>query len=113
MTTRLVDTGWSQEIAEGLRVGAGELRIISPFIKALALKHVLPERPRNVSVITRFNLADFAAGISDIAALRRLLDCGAAVIRSKSLAPGRGSAAALHVQTVNLRGHCRVTGGGA
>lgn len=79
MTTRLVDAGWSREIAEALRAEAGELRIISPFIKAGALGRLLSARLLNVSVITRFNLADFAEGVSDIAALRRLLKCSAKV----------------------------------
>jgi hypothetical protein len=79
MTTRLVDAGWSREIAKALRAEADELRIISPFIKTGALGRLLPAKPRNVSVITRFNLADFAAGVSDIEALRRLLECGAAI----------------------------------
>jgi len=79
VVTRLVDAGWSQEIAQALRAEANELRIISPFIKAGALDRLLSARPQNVSVITRFNLADFAEGVSDIAALRLLLECGATV----------------------------------
>jgi HKD family nuclease len=79
MTTRLVDSGWSLEIAEALRADAGELRIISPFIKVGALQRLLTARPKAVKAITRFNLADFAEGVSDIAALRRLLASGGSV----------------------------------
>jgi PLD-like domain len=79
MTTRLVDSGWSQEIARVANEGEIELRIISPFIKARALQRLLSPVPDAVQVITRFNLSDFAAGVSDIAALRRLLDIGAKV----------------------------------
>ena len=79
MTTRLVDSGWSREIAEALRADAGELRIISPFIKLGALQRMLSAKPKAVKAITRFNLADFAEGVSDIAALRQLLASGGSV----------------------------------
>jgi hypothetical protein len=79
MTIRLVDTGWSREIADAISQDAGELRIVCPFIKTGALDRLLSHRPRAVQVITRFNLADFAKGVSDIAALRKLLAAGARV----------------------------------
>ena len=79
MTTRLVDVGWGKEFSEALRVEASELRIICPFIKLGALESLLSHQPGKVEVITRFNLAEFAEGVSDVAALRKLLDCGARV----------------------------------
>ena len=79
MTIRLVDGGWSKELAEALYADASELRIICPFIKVGALESLLSHRPGNVQVITRFNLDDCAAGVSDIAALRKLLQIGAGV----------------------------------
>ena len=79
MTIRLVDEGWRRELAEAVRADASELRIICPFIKVGALEGLLSRRPGNVQVITRFNLADFAEGVSDIAALRKLLDINARV----------------------------------
>ena len=79
MTTRLVDAGWSREIAQGIRADASELRIISPFIKAGALQRLLTAKPHALRAITRFNLADFSEGVSDIAALRKLLTLGGSV----------------------------------
>ena len=64
---------------DSMRVGSGRLRIVCPFIKERSLDRLLELRPKRVQVITRFNLADFAERVSDIAALRELLDCGAAV----------------------------------
>ena len=61
---RLVDKEWGREINDALRVDASELRIICPFI----------------------NLADFAEGVSDITALRELLDVGADIRGGKELA---------------------------
>ena len=79
MTFRLVDQGWDSEFISGLRHDSSELRIVCPFIKARALVRTLAPRPASLQVITRFNLADFADGVSDIGALRLLLDAGAAV----------------------------------
>ncbi len=76
---RLVDSGWAREIDEALQRDDSELLIISPYIKVAALQRLLSARPTTVKVITRFNLADFAEGVSDIAALRRLLASGGTV----------------------------------
>lgn len=85
MITRLVDRGWSGEINTAVHLGSSELRIISPFIKDRALARLLVAKPNVVSAITRFNLSDFADGVSDIAALRRLLEYGATVRGIKNL----------------------------
>lgn len=79
MTVRLVDSGWAGELTDALRMDASELRVISPFIKAGALRRLLCLNPRKIRVITRFNLADFAQGVSDVEALRELLGAGARV----------------------------------
>ncbi len=85
MTFRLVDQGWDSEFIAGLHHDSGELRIVCPFIKARALARILTPRPASLQVITRFNLAEFADGVSDIGALRLLLDRGAAVRGIRSL----------------------------
>jgi hypothetical protein len=79
MTIRLVDRAWGAELTNAIRTDSSKLRIICPFIKVGALDRLLSYRPGNVQVITRFNLADFAEGVSDVAALRKLLDTGARV----------------------------------
>ena len=85
MTIRLVDKGWTREVAEAVAEGAGAIRLISPFIKTGALRRFLYPKPKSLQVITRFNLRDFAEGVSDIAALRMLLDAGATVRGVKNL----------------------------
>ena len=82
---RLVDTNWSNEFAEALCADASELRIICPFIKAGALERLLSHQPRDVQVITRFNLTDFSECVSDVAALRKLFDAGARIRGVKNL----------------------------
>lgn len=79
MKVRLIDAGWDKELADAITAYPGELRIICPFIKAPTISRLLSRNPRRVQVITRFNLADFARGVSDIEALRLLLKAGASV----------------------------------
>jgi hypothetical protein len=79
VTVKLVDAGWGTELTDALRADVSDFRMICPFIKAGALDRLLSHRPINVRVITRFSLADFAEGVSDVASLRRLLDAGARV----------------------------------
>ena len=76
---RLVDSGWASELLDGVLLRAGRLRIVCPFIKEGALDLLLELRPKQIQVITRFSLADFAQRVSDLAALRKLLHSGAAV----------------------------------
>jgi len=79
MTLRLVDTGWGAELTRASRADTSALRIISPFIKLRALERLLALNPQSVQVITRYNLDDFASGVSDIAALRCVLAAGGRV----------------------------------
>jgi hypothetical protein len=79
MTSRLVDRRWAEELDAALRVEHLDLCVISPFLKKRAVQRILAHALRPVRVITRFNLADFADGVSDIAALRSLLAAGAQV----------------------------------
>ena len=79
MTFRPVDTGWASELVDGLREDARELRIVCPFIRARALAPLLALQPELIRVITRFKLADFADGVSDLTALRNLIGAGASV----------------------------------
>ncbi len=77
---RLVDTGWSDELDRGLAADSSAFEIVTPFIKHKSIKRLLGKHsPGNVRVVTRFKLADFAAGVSDIAALREILDAGGSV----------------------------------
>jgi hypothetical protein len=79
MTLRLVEAGWGAELVQGLQADTSVLCVISPFIKRGALERLLALSPQSVQVITRYNLDDFASGVSDIAALRRVLAAGGRV----------------------------------
>ena len=79
MTIRLVDDKWHKEMTNAAKINATELRIICPFIKTGALDRLLLNKWKTIQVITRFSLKDFAKGVSDIEALRKLLDAGAHV----------------------------------
>ena len=81
MTPKLVEERWSEELIKAIRLDSSDLRIICPFIKAGPLERLLRHRTGKgeIKVITRFNFADCAEGVSDVVALRRLLDAGASV----------------------------------
>jgi hypothetical protein len=77
---RLVESNWEHEFHQGLRADASSLRIACPFIKSALVKRLLTARsPRRIQVITRFNLTDACAGVTDLAALRSLLEQGAEI----------------------------------
>lgn len=77
---RLVDRDWGNEVETAAAIGADRLRIVCPFIKAPTIRRLLGRRPpADVRVVTRFNLADFDAGVSDTSALRALIDAGACI----------------------------------
>lgn len=85
MTIRLVDGGWGEAFTDALHADNSKLRIICPFIKSRTLERLLRHNPSEVQVITRFNLTDFAEGVSDLEALRKLLDFGSNVRGVKNL----------------------------
>jgi len=76
---RLVDAGWDRELTTAIRADPSEVRIVCPFIKKGAIECLLSSPLGEIQVITRFNLHDFVEGVSDIEALRMLLDAGASV----------------------------------
>src|SRR5689334_19745556 len=86
MRIELIDTGWDQVMANAAKSREQTLRIICPFIKHRAAQRLFHgnHRPR-IQVITRFNLRDFCSGVSDIEALRDLLERGAEIRGVKGL----------------------------
>lgn len=80
MTFRLIDSGWDNQLDEALKTNHTSIRIVCPFIKKRVAQRLLKHgRPKLLQVITRFNLSDFADRVSDISALRMLLESGAQV----------------------------------
>jgi PLD-like domain len=77
MTTWLVDRDGGAELTDGCRRHGTALRIICPFIKVRPIVELLrTSQPPQFEVVTRFNLADFGSGVSDLAALRVILEAG-------------------------------------
>ncbi|MEX2205251.1 MAG: phospholipase D family protein [Myxococcota bacterium] len=80
MRFRLAEKEWGRELDAALKVDSSHVRLVCPFIKVGALSRLLSTtRPRELQVITRFNLADCAEGVSDLSALRLLLKRGSKV----------------------------------
>ena len=70
MNFRLVDSGWDKILGEALAADKSRVRIICPFIKEKAAKRLLEHgRPKQLKVITRYDLNCFRDGVSDVAAL--------------------------------------------
>ncbi len=86
MNFQVIDSGWGKLLDNALRADCSSVRIVCPFIKLGAARNLLSRgKPRTLKVITRFNLDDFAGGVSDISALRLLLKAGAQVRGIKNL----------------------------
>jgi hypothetical protein len=78
--TRLADSGWDVEISKALAIDASTVRVISPFIKRRAAERLLERgSPETLEIITRYDLAAFARGVSDTSALTMLIAAGACV----------------------------------
>ena len=85
MTFNIVDRQWHREFI-GLRQEAQQRALLmTPFITKTAIDDILGSTSKEVKVITRFNLADFALGVSEISALSHLLSIGADVRGIKRL----------------------------
>ena len=86
MKFNLVDSGWAKLLDQALAADCSTVRIVCPFIKLNAARNLLSHgNPGTLKVITRFNLDEFAAGVSDISALRLLIGAGARIRGIKHL----------------------------
>ena len=86
MSFRLVDSGWHRILDKALATDRSRVRVICPFIKEKSAKRLLAHgRPKNLEVITRYNLDCFRDGVSDIGALRLLMAAGAKIRGVKNL----------------------------
>jgi hypothetical protein len=80
VTVELVDRDWSAAIRAGLGRDSSSFRVVCPFVKERVLAGLIKDhRPGALRLITRLKLADFADGVSDIAALRAVLQAGGQV----------------------------------
>jgi HKD family nuclease len=86
MKFRLVDKDWDKELVDAIEADASTLRIICPFIKCDTIKRIFGRiRPKEIEVITRFDCCGFYQGVSDLSALRFLLDRGASIRGVKNI----------------------------
>jgi phosphatidylserine/phosphatidylglycerophosphate/cardiolipin synthase-like enzyme len=86
MDFRLIDHGWGTEIDAAASVSHAKLLIVCPFIQRNPVQRLIDlGRPQVLQVLTRYNLDDFACGVSDPAALQLLLENGARIRGIKGL----------------------------
>nr|WP_247645395.1 phospholipase D-like domain-containing protein [Agrobacterium tumefaciens] len=75
-----MDSGWSDELDIGMRERPETVLIVCPFIKKQTVERLIfAHCPRDLRVITRFDLNAFNAGVSDMDALSLLLRSGAKI----------------------------------
>lgn len=80
VTVQLVDRNWNTAIDAGLALDPSSFRVICPFVKHQVLTSMINgHNPGELRLVTRLKLADFADGVSDIAALRDVLEAGGQV----------------------------------
>ena len=85
MNFRLLDRTWASALYAELAKAKCAIKIICPFIKENIASHIIQNSLSRVQVITRFNQADFAQGVSDTSALRILLSKSADIRGIKRL----------------------------
>jgi hypothetical protein len=80
VSVELIDRDWRAAISDGLQRDPSSFRMICPFVKKQVLTRLINQHePARLRLITRLKLADFAAGVSDLPALRAVLDAGGQV----------------------------------
>jgi HKD family nuclease len=80
MQIELIDSAWDKVLNAAVNRRESEMRIVCPFIKHRAVARLfLANHHPKIRVITRFNLADFCAAVSDTGALRILMEQGAEI----------------------------------
>jgi len=80
VSVELIDRDWNAAIDAGLGRDSSSFRVVCPFVKEGVLAKLIKDhRLDQLRLITRLKLADFADGVSDIAALRAVLDAGGEV----------------------------------
>lgn len=78
---RLVDCHWKAELHACAQAADGPVTLVSPFVTEATTHGVLNQiaGKHPVRLVTRFNLRDVASRVSDLGAMRRILDRGGGV----------------------------------
>lgn len=80
MSVELVDRDWNTAVRAGLNRDSSSFRVVCPFVTERVLAGLIKDhRPGELRLLTRLKLADFADGVSDIAALRAVSRTGGQV----------------------------------
>ena len=83
---RIIHGNWREELLKTNLKRKAKLRIICPFIKEQTIRDIVKTcRPSEIQIITRFNLNDCYEGVSDLSALKFLLDKDATIQGIKGL----------------------------
>ena len=75
----LIDSNWNLEFHKLASKTNRTISFITPFIKETTTQALISDRKIHIRLITRFNEKDFYNGVSDISALKYLLELGAEI----------------------------------
>ena len=79
MAFRIIDKNWHGVFEDLSGIAQEHALIISPFLGGKTIIDLLGDSPKEVKVITRFNLNDLLLRVSEVKALEYLLKIGAEV----------------------------------
>lgn len=97
MNFELVDKNWRGQLQSALQNDGSAMRLICPFVKRDVLQRLLNfANPKKIQIITRFDTCGFYQGVSDLSALRMMLERGASVrgvknVHAKTYLFGKGT----------------------
>ena len=76
---KVIHSGWKKEILDLVRASSRQIDIINPFLQLKTTDDLFSSFSGPIRVLTRFNVADFYTGVSDLEALDLLLQRGVRV----------------------------------
>ncbi len=85
MNFQFIDKDWYKEFSNAVSGTTDKIILISPFIQLAVVKELIGRSSVKIKVITRFNLREFYEGVSDLNALKYLVNRGAEIRGIKNL----------------------------
>ncbi|MFC1870152.1 phospholipase D family protein [Chloroflexota bacterium] len=79
MNFTIIDKQWYSVFQRNTELARQNSLLISPFLRKETLEKLLGDNPKDVRVLTRFNLDEMSRGVNDVKALEYLLEVGAQV----------------------------------
>lgn len=76
---RVIHSGWNHQVDQLVKTSSTKIDLINPFLQIKTVRTLFSGFKGKLRVLTRYKLADFYQGVSDLDALQLLLDYGAEI----------------------------------